>query len=78
MTELRTVGLLGAGVIGGGWAARFVLNGVDVRIYDPDPDAPRKVLQILENARHALERLTLAPLPVWHHLPPGSGSSGPA
>jgi carnitine 3-dehydrogenase len=30
-------------VIGGGWAARFVLNGVDVQLYDPDPDAPRKV-----------------------------------
>jgi carnitine 3-dehydrogenase len=61
---VRTVGLLGAGVIGGGWAARFVLSGIDVRIYDPDPDAPRKVSQMLENARHALGRLTLAPLPV--------------
>jgi carnitine 3-dehydrogenase / betainyl-CoA thioesterase len=61
---IRTVGLLGAGVIGGGWAARFVLNGIDVRIYDPDPDAARKVSQILDNARHALGRLTLAPLPV--------------
>jgi carnitine 3-dehydrogenase len=61
--QIRTVGLLGAGVIGGGWAARFVLNGIDVRIFDPDPDAPRKVSQILDNARHALGRLTLAPLP---------------
>ena len=25
-----TVGLLGGGVIGGGWAARFLLNGLDV------------------------------------------------
>jgi carnitine 3-dehydrogenase len=65
MTEppVRTVGLLGAGVIGGGWAARFVLNAIDVRIFDPDPDAPRKVAQILDNARHALAILTLAPLP---------------
>ena len=31
------VGLLGGGVIGGGWAARFLLNGVDVRLYDPAP-----------------------------------------
>ena len=58
-----TVGLLGGGVIGGGWAARFVLNGIDVRLYDPDPDAPRKVGLMLENARHALGRLTYAPLP---------------
>jgi carnitine 3-dehydrogenase len=57
------VGLLGGGVIGGGWAARFVLNGVDVRLYDPDPDAPRQVDLMLENARRALGRLTYAPLP---------------
>jgi carnitine 3-dehydrogenase len=57
------VGLLGAGVIGGGWAARFLLNGIDVRLYDPDPDASRKVEQMLANARRAFAKLTLAPLP---------------
>jgi carnitine 3-dehydrogenase len=57
------VGLLGAGVIGGGWAARFVLNGVDVRLYDPDPEAPRHVGRILQNARRAYARLTSLPLP---------------
>jgi len=40
---LKTVGLLGGGVIGGGWAARFVLNGYDVKIYDVDPQAQRKI-----------------------------------
>jgi carnitine 3-dehydrogenase len=59
----RTVELLGGGVIGGGWAARFALNGVDVRLYDPAPDAERAVGEMLENARRALRRLTLAPLP---------------
>ncbi len=49
-------------MIGGGWAARFVLNGVDVRLFDPDPDAPRKVEEVLENARRAFRKLTLAPL----------------
>ena len=57
------VGLLGGGVIGGGWAARFLLNGIDVRLYDPDPEAPRKVEEMVENARHALGRLTFMPLP---------------
>ncbi|WP_407193159.1 3-hydroxyacyl-CoA dehydrogenase NAD-binding domain-containing protein [Bradyrhizobium sp. STM 3566] len=33
----QKVGLVGGGTIGGGWAARFVLNGVDVRVYDPAP-----------------------------------------
>ena len=59
----RAVGLLGGGVIGGGWAARFALNGVDVRLYDPDPDAERKVGEVLANARRAYGRLTHAPLP---------------
>src|SRR6185295_12201942 len=59
----QTVALLGGGVIGGGWAARFVLNGVDVRLYDPAPDAERAVGEVLDNARRAMRRLTLAPLP---------------
>ncbi len=56
------IGLVGGGVIGGGWAARFLLNGVDVRVYDPDREAPRKLHDVLENARRAFGRLTLAPL----------------
>ena len=60
---LGRVGLLGAGVIGGGWAARFLLSGVDVVLHDPDPDAERKVGEMLENARRSWSRLTMAPLP---------------
>ncbi len=58
------VGLLGGGVIGGGWAARFLLGGVDVQLYDPAPDADRVVRETLDNARRALRRLTRASLPV--------------
>ena len=60
---LSRVGLLGGGVIGGGWAARFLLNGVDVQLYDPDPEAPRKVGEVLANARRALTKLVSSPLP---------------
>jgi carnitine 3-dehydrogenase len=60
---VETVGLLGGGVIGGGWAARFVLNGVDVRLYDPDPRAGEVVEEMLANARRAYARLTHVPLP---------------
>jgi len=60
---LNRVGLLGGGVIGGGWAARFLLNGVDVVIFDPDPDAPRKIGEVVDGARRAYRRLTMAPLP---------------
>src|SRR5215213_3382371 len=59
----RTVALLGGGVIGGGWAARFLLNGVDVRLFDPDPEAARNIEAMLRNARRAYAKLTLAPLP---------------
>jgi carnitine 3-dehydrogenase / betainyl-CoA thioesterase len=59
----ETVGLLGGGVIGGGWAARFALCGFEVRIYDPHPDAERAVGEVLANARRAYRKLTLAPLP---------------
>ena len=59
----KRAGLLGGGVIGGGWAARFVLNGWDVRLFDPDPEAERKVQEVLANARAAYSSLVRAPLP---------------
>jgi carnitine 3-dehydrogenase / betainyl-CoA thioesterase len=61
VSALRTVGLLGGGVIGGGWAARFLLQGIDVRLYDPDPESGRKLGETLELARTALRQLSEAP-----------------
>ncbi|MGH7212194.1 MAG: 3-hydroxyacyl-CoA dehydrogenase NAD-binding domain-containing protein, partial [Acetobacteraceae bacterium] len=58
--------VIGAGVIGGGWAARFALNGCDVAVFDPHPEAERRTRAMLDNAARAFARLTLAPLP-----PPG-------
>jgi len=51
------ISLIGGGVIGGGWAARFALNGYDVRLYDPDPETGRKIEEILANARRAWSTL---------------------
>ncbi len=48
---------VGAGVIGSGWAARFVLNGIDVSLYDPDPDAGSRMNAVLANAARAYRRL---------------------
>ena len=57
------VAVIGGGVIGGGWAARLLLNGIDVRIHDPHPEAGRRVREMLANAERAWESLTSAPLP---------------
>jgi carnitine 3-dehydrogenase len=62
-TAIKTVGLLGGGVIGAGWAARAALNGYDVMVCDLDPEAERKLAEVMSNARRAWSRLTLAPLP---------------
>ncbi|MEL6297920.1 MAG: carnitine 3-dehydrogenase [Pseudomonadota bacterium] len=59
----RRAAIIGGGVIGGGWAARFLLNGWDVALFDPDPDAARKVDTVLENARCALPAIYDAALP---------------
>jgi len=61
--DIKTIGLLGGGVIGAGWAARCALNGHDVRVCDLDSEAERKLEEVMTNARRAWSRLTLAPLP---------------
>ena len=59
----RKAGIIGGGVIGGGWAARFLLNGWDVAVFDPDPQAERKIGEVLANARRALPSLSDVPMP---------------
>jgi carnitine 3-dehydrogenase len=59
----QKAGIIGGGVIGGGWAARFLLNGWNVAVHDPDPEASEKVGEILANARAALPALSDGPLP---------------
>ncbi len=60
--------IIGGGVIGGGWAARFLLNGWDVAVFDPDPEAQRKIGEVLDNARRALPGLSDAPMPTEGQL----------
>ncbi len=60
----RRVAIVGGGVIGGGWAARFALNGWDVNVFDPSPDAVRLVDEVLANARRTLPMLYERALPV--------------
>ncbi len=67
----KTAAIIGGGVIGGGWAARFLLNGWNVRVFDPDPEAGRKIGAVLDNARRSLPGLGTVALPAegqlsWH------------
>lgn len=63
MATARKAAIIGGGVIGGGWAARFLLNGWDVAVFDPDPEAERKINAVLSNARLALPALSDVPMP---------------
>ena len=60
--------IIGGGVIGGGWAARFLLHGWKVNIYDPDPQAPRKIGEVLDNARNSFPAMLDAQLPAEGEL----------
>jgi carnitine 3-dehydrogenase len=59
----KVAAIIGGGVIGGGWAARFALNGWDVRVFDPDPEAERKIGEVMGNARRSLPGLGNVALP---------------
>jgi len=62
------VAVVGGGVIGGGWVARFLLHGWDVNVFDPDPDAPRKIDEVLANARSSYPDLFEHALPAEGQL----------
>ena len=59
----RVAAIIGGGVIGAGWAARFLLNGWDVRIFDPQPGGEERVKAIIDRARLALPGLGDVALP---------------
>ncbi|MFE6773106.1 3-hydroxyacyl-CoA dehydrogenase NAD-binding domain-containing protein [Streptomyces fimicarius] len=58
--DVRRVACVGAGVIGGGWAAHFLARGYDVTAWDPAPDAADRLRRLVAAAWPALERLGLA------------------
>lgn len=62
-TRIKLAAVIGGGVIGGGWVARFLLMGVNVNVYDPDPQAERKIKEVLANAQRSMPDLYDHPLP---------------
>jgi carnitine 3-dehydrogenase len=63
MRQVKTLGLLGTGVIGGGWAARALHFGIDVIAADVKPEMEAWIRGAVANAEPALARLISAPLP---------------
>jgi carnitine 3-dehydrogenase len=59
--QVKTVAIIGAGVIGGGWAAHFLRMGYDVVAWDPGPGAADRLRGLVDNAWPALTKLGLAP-----------------
>ncbi len=58
--EVRTVTCVGAGVIGGGWAAYFLARGYRVVAWDPAEDAGSRLRHLVDQAWPALAELGLA------------------
>lgn len=56
---VRTVAVIGTGVIGGGWSAHFLRMGYDVVAWDPGADAADRLSELLDTAWPSLERLGL-------------------
>lgn len=58
---VKRVAVVGAGVIGSGWAASFLARGLTVAAYDPDPGAGVRLRAAVDRAWPALVRLGLDP-----------------
>jgi carnitine 3-dehydrogenase len=58
MTTIKRAAIIGGGVIGAGWIARLIENGVVVSVFDPAPDAKEKIDAVLVNSRYAYKKLS--------------------
>lgn len=68
MSKAKKVGLIGGGVIGAGWAARLLLNGIDVVWYDPAAGVADRMAEVVANALRAYRKMTLASVAVRGQL----------
>lgn len=59
VASITTVTCIGAGTIGGGWAAYFLAQGYTVRVWDPAPDAAEKLTRLIDAAWPALAELDM-------------------
>jgi carnitine 3-dehydrogenase len=59
--SIDTAAAIGCGVIGAGWVARLRIRGVDVRAFDPSPQAEQILTEVYDNALRAWRALGLEP-----------------
>jgi carnitine 3-dehydrogenase len=57
--QVSRAGIVGAGVIGSGWALHYLRMGLDVDVYDPAAHTERDLLRMVEQTWPLLERLGL-------------------
>ena len=55
----KTISIIGTGVIGAGWAARFLASGHYVKAYDHSERALKKLKKDVRNALASLKRIGL-------------------
>ncbi|KAH8808739.1 hypothetical protein F5884DRAFT_858260 [Xylogone sp. PMI_703] len=58
-TAIKTVGVVGTGVIGASWTALFLAHGLQVFVSDPAPGAKDKLMAFLNDSWPTLKKLGL-------------------
>ncbi len=58
--NIKSVGIVGTGVIGASWAAFFLARGFDVRATDPAPGAEQKLRELIASYWPTLRELGMA------------------
>lgn len=59
MSAIRTVGVVGTGVIGASWTGLFLANGLRVVVSDPASGSEKKLNKYLENIWPDLKKIGL-------------------
>jgi len=60
-SKIKQTAVIGCGVIGAGWASRFLWHGIDVIAYDKFPEAEVGLNEVIANSEPALKRIADVP-----------------